>query len=166
MSTTIELPNGLLTDVVAVRRDLHAHPELGFHEHRTAGIVAARLRELGFEVHTAIATTGVVGVLHGAKPGRTVLLRADMDGLPMHEANDVPYRSRTENVMHACGHDGHVATLLGAAEIVAKRRQGVAGTIVVCFQPAEEGGGGARVMVESGVIERFGVERAYGLHYL
>jgi amidohydrolase len=165
MAATIEIPDSVAREIVAIRRDLHVHPELGFHEDRTAGIIAARLRELGVdEVHERIATTGVIGVLHGGKPGRTVMLRADMDALPMPEEKDVPYRSRTPNVMHACGHDGHVAMLLGAAEVLVKRRAEVPGTIVFCFQPAEEGGGGARVMVEEGVLERFGVERAYGLH--
>ena len=165
MAATIEVPDSIAREIVAIRRDLHEHPELGFREHRTAGVVAARLRELGLdEVHEGIATTGVIGVLRGGRPGRTVLLRADMDALPMPEEKDVPYRSTAPNVMHACGHDGHVAMLLGAAEMLVKQRAEVPGTIVFCFQPAEEGGGGARVMVEEGMLERFGVERAYGLH--
>jgi amidohydrolase len=152
----IAVPDALFAEAVATRRDLHRHPELGFAEVRTAAIVASRLRELALEVHTGIATTGVIGVLRGAKPGRTILLRADMDALPMPDEKDVDYRSTVAGVMHACGHDGHVATLLAAASLIADRRDELAGTIVFCFQPAEEGLGGARVMVDEGVIERFG----------
>jgi amidohydrolase len=160
----IDVPAEVATEVVATRRDLHEHPELGFEEHRTSGIVADRLRALGFEVHTGIGQTGVVGVLKGARPGKTIMLRADMDGLPIDEENDVPYRSREAEHMHACGHDGHVAMLLGAARIVMSRRDEVAGTVCFLFQPAEEGKGGAKAMLEDGVLERFGIERAYGLH--
>ena len=165
MSVMPEVPAAVFEEAVATRRDLHMHPELGFEEHRTAAIVAARLRGLPVEVHEGIAGTGVIGVLRGTKPGRTIMLRADMDALRMPDEKGVEYRSTTGNTMHACGHDGHVATLLGAAELIADRRDEIAGTIVFCFQPAEEGLGGARVMVEEGVLERFGVERAYGLHY-
>jgi amidohydrolase len=161
---TIAVPPALFDDAVAVRRDIHRHPELGFYEVRTAAIVERRLRALGLDVHPGIATTGVIGVLRGARPGRTIMLRADMDALPMPEENDVSYASSVDGVTHACGHDGHVAILLAAAALVAERRDELAGTIVFCFQPAEEGGGGARVMIEEGVIERFGVQRAYGLH--
>ena len=161
---TIDVPADVVNEVVATRRDLHEHPELGFEEHRTAAIVAARLRELGYDVHTGIGQTGVVGVLRGARAGKTIMLRADMDGLPIDEENDVPYRSQTPVHMHACGHDGHVAMLLGAARIVAGRRDEVSGTVCFLFQPAEEGKGGAKAMVEDGVLERFGIERAYGLH--
>jgi amidohydrolase len=151
--------------VIALRRDFHAHPELGFQETRTAEIVAARLRELGYdEVHTGIAKTGVVGVMRGARPGKTIMLRADMDGLPIEEENDVAYRSTHAGVMHACGHDGHVAILLGAAQTIAERRADLPGTVCLVFQPAEEGHGGGQAMVEAGVLERFGIERAYGLH--
>jgi amidohydrolase len=166
MTQTFALPEALLAEAVATRRDLHRHPELGFHEVRTAAIVAAQLRELSLEVHEGIATTGVIGILRGTKPGRTIMLRADMDALPMPDEKTVAYRSTVEGVMHACGHDGHVATLLAAAKLIADRRDELSGTIVFCFQPAEEGLGGARVMVEDGVLERFGVERAYGLHYI
>lgn len=161
---TIDVPADVVNEVVATRRDLHEHPELGFEEHRTSALVAARLRELGFEVHTGIGHTGVVGVLRGARAGKTVMLRADMDGLPIDEENEVPYRSRTATHMHACGHDGHVAMLLGAARVVAARKDEVAGTVCFLFQPAEEGKGGAKAMVDDGVLERFGIERAYGLH--
>ncbi len=161
---TVAIPQAVLTEVVATRRDLHVHPELGFEEHRTAGIVADRLRALGYEVTIGIGGTGVVGVLRGAQPGRTIMLRADMDALPLDEENDVPYRSQTKQTMHACGHDGHVAMLLGAARVVMDRKAEVAGTVCFLFQPAEEGKGGAKAMIEDGVLERFGIERAYGLH--
>jgi hippurate hydrolase len=158
------LPDDVIADVIAVRRDLHAHPELGFAEHRTAAFVAARLRGLGYEVTEGIGRTGVIGVLHGTRPGKTIMLRADMDALPIAEENAVAYVSQTPGTMHACGHDGHVAMLLGAAAVIARGRAGLAGTIVLCFQPAEEGHGGAKAMVDDGVLERFGVERAYGIH--
>ncbi len=160
----IEVPEKLAAQVVQTRRDLHMHPELGFEEERTAGIAAERLRQLGFDVYAGIAKTGVVGVLHGTLPGRTIMLRADMDALPLHEENGHAFRSRNDGKMHACGHDGHVAILLGAAELIAARKEALAGTVCLLFQPAEEGQGGARFMVEEGVIERFGIERAYGLH--
>jgi len=161
---TIDLTPELVSETIATRRDFHAHPELGFEEHRTAGIVAERLRGLGYEVHAGIAETGVIGVRRGARPGRTIMLRADMDGLPVPEESEATYRSLEPGKMHACGHDGHVAILLGAARVLAERRAELAGTLVLCFQPAEEGRGGAKAMVEAGVIERFGIERAYGLH--
>jgi amidohydrolase len=164
MTATIDVPEKLAYEVVALRRDFHMHPELAFEEHRTSGIVADRLRSLGFEVHTGIATTGVVGVLHGTIPGQTIMLRADMDALPILEENDHAYRSHVDGKMHACGHDGHVAILLGAAELISAGRDRLAGTVCLLFQPAEEGFGGARVMVEEGVIERFKIDRAYGLH--
>jgi amidohydrolase len=163
-NVTVTVPREIVDEVVATRRDLHVHPELGFEEHRTSALVAERLGELGFEVHTGIGQTGVVGVLRGMRPGKTVMLRADMDALPIDEENDVPYRSGTPVHMHACGHDGHVAMLLGAARVVATRRDEVAGTVCFLFQPAEEGKGGAKAMVADGVLERFGIERAYGLH--
>ncbi|MGH7706831.1 MAG: M20 metallopeptidase family protein [Vulcanimicrobiaceae bacterium] len=164
MSVTIDPSESLLAGVIATRRDLHAHPELGFEERRTAGIVAERLRGLNYEVHEGIAVTGVVGVLRMGRPGKTIMLRADMDALPLPEENDLPFRSTVDGTMHACGHDGHVAILLGAAELIADHQAELAGTIVLCFQPAEEGRGGARKMVEEGMLERFGIERAYGLH--
>lgn len=140
------------------------HPELGFREHRTAGIVADRLRALGYEVHEGIGTTGVVGLLRCGNPGRTIMLRADMDALPILEERDHAYRSQADGTMHACGHDGHVAILLGAAALIADRRDELAGTVALVFQPAEEGLGGAKAMLDDGLIERFGIERAYGLH--
>lgn len=164
MTATIEVPAKLAAEVVATRRDLHMHPELGFQEERTAGIVAERLRALGFDVHTGIAGTGVVGVMRGNKPGRTIMLRADMDALPILEENTQSYRSKNDGVMHACGHDGHVAILLGAAELIAAGRSELPGTVCLVFQPAEEGHGGAQLMVKEGLIERFSIERAFGLH--
>jgi len=164
MAPTITVPERLSDDVIAMRRDLHMHPELGFEEHRTANIVAGRLRALGFDVHEHVGRTGVVGVIHGAKPGRTIMLRADMDALPIAEERTHSYRSQSEGRMHACGHDGHVAILLGAAALIADRRDELAGTVCLVFQPAEEGLGGAKVMIEDGLFERFKIERAYGLH--
>ncbi len=161
---TVDVPDAIVEEVVATRRELHRHPELGFEEHRTAALVAERLRALGLEVHTGIGQTGVVGVLRGAKPGKTIMLRADMDALPIEEENATDYVSTARGRMHACGHDGHVAILLGAAKIVTGRRDEVAGTVCFLFQPAEEGKGGAKAMIDDGVIERFAIERAYGLH--
>jgi hippurate hydrolase len=159
---TLDLSRPLLDELIATRRDLHAHPELGFEEVRTSGIVANRLRSLGYEVHDGIAATGVAGILRGTRPGKTIMLRADMDALPLAEESDRPYASVVPGAMHACGHDGHVAILLGAARAIAERRDAFAGTLVLCFQPAEEGKGGAKAMVEAGMLERFGIERAYG----
>jgi amidohydrolase len=163
-ASAIDVPPEIFADVVATRRDLHRHPELGFEEHRTAALVADRLRALDLEVHTGIGKTGVVGRLTGARPGKTVMLRADMDALPMDEENDVAHRSTVPGAMHACGHDGHVAMLLGAAQLVAARRDELSGTVCFVFQPAEEGKGGAKAMVHDGLLERFAIERAYGLH--
>ena len=163
-SGLLDVPVRLLEDVVSVRRDLHMHPELGFEEVRTAGIVAERLKALGYEVRTRIGQTGVVGILRTDKPGRTVLLRADMDCLPMEELSSVEFASVERGKMHACGHDGHVAILLGAAEMIAQRRELLFGTIVLCFQPAEEGRGGAKAMIDDGVLDDPHIDRVYGLH--
>ncbi len=164
MTASITIPQRLVDDVVLIRRDLHMHPELGFEEHRTAGIVADRLRMLGFDVHEGVGRTGVVGVMRGTRPGRTIMLRADMDALPILEERDHSYRSQADGRMHACGHDGHVAILLGAAALIADRKGDLAGTVCLVFQPAEEGLGGAKKMIEDGLFERFSIERAYGLH--
>ncbi len=164
MTALAPLPDDVIADVIAIRRDLQQHPELGFEERRTAALVAARLRALDYDVTEGIGVTGVAGVTRGTRPGKTIMLRADMDALPIEEENDVAYASQTRGTMHACGHDGHVAMLLGAATLIARRRAELAGTIVLCFQPAEEGRGGAKAMVEDGLLERFGIERAYGLH--
>src|SRR6187399_3660008 len=128
-------------ELIAVRRDLHQHPELGFEEVRTSGIVATKLRALGLQPRTSVGRTGVVATLAGGKPGKTVLLRADMDALPIHEENDTPYRSRSDGKMHACGHDCHVSILLAVAKRLAAEAKDLAGTVVFVFQPAEELGG-------------------------
>jgi len=153
-------------EITAWRHDLHAHPELLYDVHRTAATVAEKLKAFGCdEVVTGIGRTGVVGLIRGNKgDGHKVIgLRADMDALPIEEANDVPYKSTVPGKMHACGHDGHTAMLLGAARYLAETRN-FAGTAVVIFQPAEEGGGGGRAMVQDGLMERFGVEQVYGMH--
>ena len=155
-----------IADVVAWRRDIHAHPELQFEVHRTAGLVADRLREFGCDaVVTGIGRTGVVGVIHGRArgSGRVVGLRADMDALPIAEETGAPWASTIPGVMHACGHDGHTAMLLGAARALARTRA-FDGSAVVIFQPAEEGGGGGKAMVEDGLMERFGIDEVYALH--
>jgi amidohydrolase len=155
----------LADDLVAIRRDLHMHPELGFQEVRTARIVAERLGELGYEVVTGVGKTGVVGLLGGGQPGeRTVLLRFDMDALPIEEENDVPYRSQTAGVMHACGHDAHVAVGIGVATLLARHRERIGGTVKLMFQPAEEGLGGAHAMIADGVLKGPDVDVALGLH--
>ncbi len=166
------MPTPFLTDaeaiadeLVATRRDLHMHPELGFEEVRTARIVAERLGGLGYEVVTGVGKTGVVGLLQGANPeGRTVLLRFDMDALPIQEENAVPYRSQTPGIMHACGHDAHVAIGLGVAHVLAKHRDQINGTVKLMFQPAEEGLGGAMAMIDDGVLAGPQVDVALGLH--
>jgi amidohydrolase len=153
--------------VIADRRYLHQHPELGFHEENTARLVAERLRALNLDdLQTGIAVTGVVGILRGGKgPGKTVLLRADMDALPITELNDVPYKSENPGAMHACGHDAHTAMLLGAARVLAERRDEFAGTIKFLFQPSEEANaGGAAPMIEAGVMENPHVDAAFGIH--
>ena len=159
---------GLHPEIIAWRRDLHAHPEVLFDVHRTAGIVADKLKTFGCdEVVTGIGRTGVVGVIRGRKQGasgdRVIGLRADMDALPIAEQTNLPYRSTVPGKMHACGHDGHTSMLLGAAKYLAETRD-FAGTAVVIFQPAEEGGGGGREMVRDGVMERFAIEEVYGMH--
>jgi len=153
----------LLPALTALRHDLHAHPELAFAEHRTAGIVAAALRELGLEVHEGIGGTGVVGVLRAGTSRRSVGLRADMDALPLTEQSDASHRSTVLGVHHGCGHDGHTAMLLGAARHLARTRR-FDGTVVFIFQPAEEGRAGARAMVEAGLFERFPCDAVYALH--
>ncbi|HTZ00351.1 MAG TPA: amidohydrolase, partial [Rhodocyclaceae bacterium] len=149
--------------LVALRRDIHAHPELAFAEHRTSELVADRLAALGIEVHRGLAGTGVVGRLVGGTGGRAVGLRADMDALPLTELNDVAHRSVTGGCMHACGHDGHTAMLLGAAEILAARRN-FAGTVYFIFQPAEEQKGGGQRLVADGLFERFPMDMVFGMH--
>ncbi len=150
-------------ELTAWRRDFHRHPELGFEEHRTAGLVAERLRSFGLEVHRGIGRTGVVGTLRGAPGGKAIGLRADMDALPIDEVSDLPHRSSRQGCMHACGHDGHTTMLLGAARYLAATRD-FAGTVHFFFQPAEEGLGGAQAMLDDGLFERFPVDAVYGLH--
>src|SRR5215211_1837392 len=153
-------------EMAAWRRDFHENPELLFDVHRTAGIVAEKLKSFGCdEVVTGLGRTGVVGVIRGQTntSGRVIGLRADMDALPITEATDVPYKSTIPGRMHACGHDGHTAMLLGAAQYLAETRN-FDGTAVVIFQPAEEGGGGGDAMVKDGLMERFGIQEVYGMH--
>jgi amidohydrolase len=152
-------------ELVHIRRDIHANPELGFEETRTSQLVADKLGEYGVEVHRGLAKTGVVGVIKGKKhsSGRAIGLRADMDCLPMHETGGVPHKSKVAGRMHACGHDGHTTMLLGAARYLAQTRN-FDGTVNLIFQPAEEGGGGGRMMVEEGLFKRFPVDAVYALH--
>src|SRR5581483_10423745 len=156
----------LAKDIAEWRHDLHAHPELLYDVQRTAGIVADKLKAFGCdEVVSGIGRTGVVGVIRGSKGNsdRVIGMRADMDALPIEEANDLPYKSTTLGKMHACGHDGHTAMLLGAARYLAETRN-FAGTAVVIFQPAEEGGGGGKAMVDDGMMDRFNIGEVYGMH--
>ncbi|MCH7478531.1 MAG: amidohydrolase [SAR324 cluster bacterium] len=152
--------------LVALRRDFHRHPELGFQETRTATIIAESLAKSGLEVRTGIAGTGVVGVLHGDQPGRTVAWRADIDALPIAEEVKSPFVSMNEGVMHACGHDGHTAIALTLADLLAERRADLPGTVVFIFQPAEEALGGAQKMLDEGVLDNPSVETILGLHLL
>lgn len=166
----------VMPKVVAWRRDIHEHPELSGQEERTARVVAEHLRSLGLEVRTGVGGHGVVGVLRGGRPGRTVALRADMDGLPVTEQVDLPFRSRVRTmyngqevgVMHACGHDNHVAILMGTAEVLAGMKAQIPGTVVFIFQPAEEGhpdgGGGAERMIADGVMDNPKIDAIFGLH--
>ena len=182
ISTTLDqriddAARGVESRVIECRRDIHQHPELGNREFRTSKLVADRLRQLGIEVRTPIAHTGVVGILRGGKPGRVVGLRADMDALPVVEQVDVPFKSTARTVydgqdvgvMHACGHDAHVAILLGVAEVLSSVRNDLPGTIVFLFQPAEEGAprgeeGGAALMVKEGALDNPKVDAVFGLH--
>lgn len=150
-------------DLTALRHDFHAHPELGFEEHRTSARIAELLESWGIEVTRGIGGTGLVGVLHGRGPGRRIGLRADMDALPMEELTNLPYASKNAGVFHGCGHDGHITMLLGAARYLAETRA-FDGTAVFIFQPAEEGLGGARAMIADGLFERFPCDEIYGLH--
>jgi amidohydrolase len=154
---------GLHDELTAIRRDIHAHPELAFAEQRTSDIVAAKLAEYGCEVHRGLAKTGVVGTLRRGNSLRAVGLRADMDCLPMQELNDFAHASTHDGRMHACGHDGHTTMLLGAARILAETRN-FEGAVHFIFQPAEEGGGGGRVMVEEGLFEKFPCDGVFAMH--
>ncbi|WP_208347189.1 M20 aminoacylase family protein [Pseudaestuariivita rosea] len=153
-------------EITGWRRHLHENPELMFDTHQTSAFVEEKLRSFGCdEVATGMGRTGVVGVIKGRSDtsGRVIGLRADMDALPIHEATDLPYASKTDGKMHACGHDGHTSMLLGAAKYLAETRN-FDGTAIVIFQPAEEGGGGGREMVEDGLMDRFGIQEVYGMH--
>ncbi|RPD49515.1 amidohydrolase [Hymenobacter sediminis] len=163
--------------VIAWRRDIHEHPELGNQETRTAALIAEQLKKMGIEVQTGVARTGVVGLLKGGKPGPVVALRADMDGLPVTESNSLPFASKARTtyngqevgVMHACGHDTHVAMLLGAAEVLSQMKKDLSGTVKFVFQPAEEGSlpgvvGGAKLMVQEGVLSNLKVDAIFGVH--
>lgn len=151
-------------EMIRLRRNFHQHPELGFEEKWTAAVVAEYLVELGLEVQTGVGQTGVSALLSGKGPGKTVLLRADMDALPIQEETDVPYKSQSDGVMHACGHDGHMAILLAVARILSNKREMFSGQIKFIFQPGEEGYAGARSMIEDGVLKDPGVDVAFGLH--
>ena len=170
MVATVERLRGdideIMPVVIADRRQFHEYPELGFQEFETARAVVDRLRAMGVEdIRTGIAITGVTGMIHGGKgPGKVVLLRADMDALPIQEENEVEYRSRVDGKMHACGHDAHTAMLLGIARVLMDRRDEFAGTVKLLFQPAEEGGGGARVMIDEGVLSDPTVDAVFGMH--
>jgi amidohydrolase len=154
----------LFDQLVAWRRDFHQHPELGFEETRSARVIAAYLQELGLEVQTGIGQTGIVGTLEGGAPGSTLMLRFDMDALPIQEANDLPFASRVPGRMHACGHDGHMAIGLGAATLLARQQAELAGRVKFVFQPAEEGLGGAIAMIADGVLDDPHPDAALALH--
>ncbi|MGF7168349.1 hippurate hydrolase [Sphingobium xanthum] len=162
MASALDIED-LISPLVAFRQDIHAHPELGFQERRTAQRIAAELRAIGLEVHEAIGGTGVVAVLRNGGSTRSIGLRADMDALSIQEQTNLPYASRTDGVFHGCGHDGHVAMLLGAAQHLA-RTLSFDGTVNFIFQPAEEGLGGAREMIREGLFERFPCDRIFALH--
>ena len=159
----MDIPEQDLRDLIALRHDLHSYPELGFEEERTSGIVARLLQDAGIEVHRGLGGTGVVGTLRAGNGQRAIGLRADMDALAMPERAERPYKSRIPGKMHACGHDGHTAMLLGAAKYLAETRN-FTGAVAVIFQPAEEGGGGGNEMVKDGMMERFGISEVYGMH--
>ena len=150
--------------LVGWRRDLHQHPELSFREKRTAALVARTLRDLGLEVRSGIGRTGVVGLIQGGRPGATVMLRADMDALPIQEISGAPYASTEPGVMHACGHDGHVAIGLGAATLLARHSAELPGRVLLLFQPAEEGDGGAKAMIADGALSEPLPDGAFALH--
>jgi hippurate hydrolase len=165
MAEPVDTIRSFHTELTSIRRDIHAHPEPGLEEHRTSRRIIELLEASDIEVHSGIARTGVVGVLHGRNGanGRSIGLRADMDCLRMIEANTFPHRSSYHGLMHACGHDGHATMLLGAARYLAQTRK-FDGTVYLFFQPAEEGPGGARAMIEEGLFERFPAERVFALH--
>jgi amidohydrolase len=150
--------------MIEIRRDLHAHPELAFQEHRTTQLVRDRLTKMGWELAVCPTETGAVAVLHGAKPGKRVMLRADIDGLPVTEERDLSYTSLNEGVMHACGHDVHTASLLGVADLLSQRHDDLAGDFTLIFQPAEEGLSGAQAMIDGGVLDNHPADFVLGAH--
>ncbi len=155
----------IMPEVINIRRDLHMYPELGFQEYRTSEVISNYLEKLGLEVRRNIAKTGVLGILRGKEEGKTILLRADIDALPLEELNNVPYKSKNKGIMHACGHDGHTAILLGTAKILAKYKEQLKGTVKFAFQPAEElPPGGAEPMIKEGILENPYVDKVYALH--
>ena len=155
----------MTSELVAYRRHFHAHPELSLIEFATAKFIERELRDAGFDqIRTGIGKTGILATLQGGRPGPVTLLRADMDALPIEERNDEPYRSLTPGVMHACGHDGHMAILLAAARALRRRADEISGTIVFCFQPGEEGHSGNKLMIEDGALENPHVDRTFALH--
>jgi len=158
----VSIPENIRAELAVWRHDLHAHPELAYQEHRTSGFVIDRLREIGCEVHTGLANTGVVGVLHFGD-GPTIGIRADMDALPLTEKTGLSYASKNPGVMHACGHDAHTTMAIGAAKLLASERR-LKGRLVFIFQPAEENEGGARRMLEEGLFDQHPVDSVYGLH--
>ena len=164
MNTYLNQAQSNRDQLIAWRRDFHQHPELAFAEHRSAKIIAETLGEMGLSVQTAVAETGVVGTLKGGHPGPTLIIRFDMDALPIQEETGAAYASKQSGIMHACGHDGHMAIGLGVAQILSSQSQKLRGTIVFIFQPAEEGQGGAERMIAEGVLEGLGASRTLGLH--
>ncbi len=150
------------SEIIDIRRDIHMHPELGFEEHRTAAIIAEKLQSLGIRVRQRVGKTGVVGDLEGKHPGPTIALRADMDALPIQETSELSYKSKHDGIMHACGHDGHVAILLGTAGVLSKIKENLHGRLRFIFQPSEEKDGGAAYMIDDGCLE--GVDEIYGIH--
>ncbi len=164
MTNTSAFSEPEVQEMIAVRRDLHAHPETAFEEKRTSGVVAERLRALGIEPRTGVAKTGVLATVSGRRTGPTVLLRADMDALPIQEENDVPYRSQNAGRMHACGHDCHTSILLGVAKRLIADAASLPGSVRLCFQPAEESGGGASAMIADGAFADPRPAAAFGLH--
>lgn len=164
MDTILASAEGIKDWLIDVRRDFHMHPEFGMEEFRTSEMIVKYLQEMGIEYKKGVANTGVVGIIRGNKAGKTVALRADMDALPIEEKNDVPYKSKVEGKMHACGHDAHMTTLLGSAKILNDMKDKLKGNIKLIFQPAEETVGGAKPMIEERVMENPKVDAVFGLH--
>ena len=158
-----DLIAAITPEITALRHDIHANPELGFEERRTADLIAARLERAGLDVHRGLTETAVIGVLKNGTSPRRVIFRAELDALPITERTGVPYASNVEGTMHACGHDGHMAMLVGAAELLARTR-GFDGTLIFLFQPAEEVHGGAKKLIDAGLLERFPADAAYSVH--